>query len=163
MYTNNEGLSFEQIYQRYVKPVFVIAFGVLKNTADAEDVTQEVFLSYLQMKEPKRIRNLKSYLLRISRNKALEQLRRREGEELTDDCSFFSETASDDTDRDLLEQVGKELAKLPEEDRQIILLHVKVGKSFFEISKIMKISVSTVFRRYRKALDVLKTALKEGE
>lgn len=38
-------LAFSSLYRAYVRPVFWLAYGVLQHTADAEEVTQETFVT----------------------------------------------------------------------------------------------------------------------
>ena len=73
--------TFEQVYLQYIKPVYFVAYGILGNKEDAEDVAHNVFLAYFQMEEPKRIRNLKNYLLKMARNQAFECLKKKGREE----------------------------------------------------------------------------------
>ena len=114
------------------------------------------------MKEPKQIRNLKNYLLRMARNKSLEYIRRRECEVPTDDINNYAELLPDDSEDPLAVRVGCEILKIPEVERQIILMHVNANMGFGEISKVMEISVAAVYRKYRKAITLLQKALKGG-
>ena len=38
--------ALEELYARYSQPVFSMPYGILRDYAGAEDVTQEVFLSF---------------------------------------------------------------------------------------------------------------------
>ena len=39
-----ENLSLEKVYREYIKAVRIVAYGVLRNATDAEDVAHDVFL-----------------------------------------------------------------------------------------------------------------------
>ena len=49
MTARDEPLSFEQVYLQFIRPVYIAAYGILQNQADAEDVAHDVFLNYFQM------------------------------------------------------------------------------------------------------------------
>ena len=160
MTARGDNLSLEHVYLQYIKPVRIVAYGILKNESDAEDVAHDVFLTYFQMKEPERIRDPKNYLLKMARNKALEYMRRREHEVLTDDFTTFTSSPADGSEASLVARVGCEIAKLPIVERQVFLMHVNAKMGFGEISRVMELSVPAVYRRYRKALKILQQALK---
>jgi len=60
-----------------IRPVYIAAYGILQNQADAEDVAHDVFLNYFQVEDKKRIRDLENYLLKMARNRALDYLKRK--------------------------------------------------------------------------------------
>jgi len=159
----SEKPSPEQVYRQYIKPVRIVAYGILRNDADAEDVAHDVFLTYFQIKDPERIKNIKNYLLKMARNKALEYLRREGREELREELSAFSAPVAGDDENWEVTRVGEEIARLPLMERQIFLMHVNADLGFTEISKVVEMSVPAVYRRYRKALKLLQKALKGGE
>ena len=166
MSVKNDKPFFEDIYQKYKNTVYLVAYSILKIREDAEDVTQDVFMSFFQMKEREKIKNLKSYLLTMSHNKALNLLKKRNREELVEDISeigyesqmFRKETS----DSELPKLVEKLINKLPDTERQVFILHFNGELKFREISKIMDVSVSEAYRRYKKAVKILKDKLIKG-
>ena len=158
-----ESLAFEQAYLQYIKPVYIVAYGILKNRDDAEDVAHDVFLTYFQQTGSEQIMNIKNYLLKMARNKALNRLRKRDREELTDNISTKNNSVIQENDNKLFEEIEKEIYSLPLEERQVFMMHVNVGLGFREISKILELSVSVVYRKYKKAIKTLRQALKGGE
>ncbi len=160
-----ESLTFEQAYLQYIKPVYIVAYGILKSREDAEDVAQDVFLTYFQQKGAGQINNTKNYLLKMASNKALNYFRKRNREEPTDDVStkISSAIEKNSNDSELLEEIEKEIYNLPSEERQVFMMHVSAGLGFRQISKTMEISIPAAYRKYKKAVKILRQALKGGE
>ena len=164
MAAQDELLTFEQVYLRFIQPVYVAAYGILKNHADAEDVAHEVFLDYFRMKEKKQVNNTKNYLLKMARNKAVDLAKKRK-EFPSDYVSLGVNTFStkQPNREPVISPAEEAIARLPEDERQIVLLHVNAGVGFVQISKAMEMSVSAVYRRYRRAIKALQKTLKGGE
>lgn len=165
MTAQDEPLSFEQVYLRFIRPVYIAAYGILKNQADAEDVAHDVFLTYFQMEDSKQIRNLENYLMKMARNKALDYLKKKAREIPSEELPSVTESvyAARVDRQSVSSRVEKEIEQLPSEERQIILMRVKAGAGFVQISKTMEMSVPAVYRRYRKAIKMLQKSLKGGD
>ncbi len=155
--------SFEQVYHQYLKPVYTVAYSILNHKEDAEDIAHEVFLSYLRLEDSRQIDNLKAYLLQMSHNKALNYLRKKNREELTEDIETISDSLMELSEESpLSDRVEAEILKLPLEERSIFLMHTSGGMKFADIANAMEMSLPAVFRRYQKAIKDLRRAL-EGE
>ena len=165
MTARDEPMSFEQVYLQFIRPVYIAAYGILKNQADAEDVAQEVFLTYFQMEDKKRIHNLENYLMKMARNKALDCQKRKNREIPSEELPTKSELlpSAHENRQSVSSQVIEKIEQLPSEERQIILMRVKSGMGFVQISKVMGMSVPAVYRRYRKAISILQKSLKGSE
>ena len=165
MTARDEPLSFEQVYLQFIRPVYIAAYGILQNQADAEDVAHDVFLNYFQMEDKKRIRDLENYLLKMARNRALDYLKRKKREIPSEELPVIAEPlpAVCENRRFISSRVEKEIEQPPSEERQIILMRVKTGAGFVQISKAMEMSVPAVYRRYRKAIKILRNSLKGGD
>src|SRR5438067_5388513 len=63
--------AFEALYRRYVKDVYHYALALLRNPADAEDVTQTIFMNaYRVYRRGDRIEKLQNWLIKIAHNVA---------------------------------------------------------------------------------------------
>src|SRR5215211_4720123 len=63
--------AFEGLYRRYVKDVYHYAFALLRNPADAEDVTQTTFMNaYRAYQRGAQIENPQNWLIKIAHNVA---------------------------------------------------------------------------------------------
>src|SRR5436309_5858261 len=69
--------AFEQLYRQYVGDVYRFALALLRNPADAEDVTQTTFLNaYRALESGERLRLPQTWLFEIAHNAARSRVRR---------------------------------------------------------------------------------------
>ena len=149
--------NLEQAISRYGHQVQSFAFIYLKNKADAEDVAQDVFLTYYT-KAPYFLSSQKekAWLLKVAANRCLSLLRspRREELPLPEDLSELPQEESD---------VLQAVMALEEKYRLPIHLHYYEGYSIGEIAKILKIPYGTVGSYLSRGREKLKLSLKEEE
>lgn len=160
------GLS--DFYDRYKTLVFSIAFHVLGNREDAEEVTLDVFATVWERADAYNARKatVKTWLTTIARNRAIDLLRRRstrfsqESPAWADAC-LDCMPGSDDPQASL-EQAGmhKEmtdaLARLPENQREALALAYFKGLSHRQIAEALAEPLGTVKTRIRSALQTLR-------
>jgi len=65
------------------------------------------------------------------------------------------------TNRELAAQLDTAMAELPDEQREILVLHLESKLPFREIAQLKKISINTAQSRYRYGLDKLRLSLDE--
>jgi RNA polymerase sigma-70 factor (ECF subfamily) len=125
--------------------------------SEAEDVLQETFLALMQLVEPPELPT--HYCLRSFRNRALNYRRslwRRWTREL--ESGRWFERLEDETS---LEQAAmRGLAKLPREQREVIVLKIWHEHTFETIGQLLDLSPNTVAGRYRYGLQKLRAFLK---
>jgi RNA polymerase sigma-70 factor (ECF subfamily) len=70
--------AFEHIFQRYWPVVFSLAYDMIGDSAEAQDITQEVFVKLWQStnKEFPEFSDLKRFLLFITRNATIDVIRK---------------------------------------------------------------------------------------
>jgi RNA polymerase sigma factor (sigma-70 family) len=157
-----------RIYEKYKTDMLVLAMALLNNTSAAEDVMHDVFLSFVQNIEKFSLTgSLKGYLLTCLANRArnLNKAKRQQSSE-----SEPAETISYSSDEPLkvivcneqLQQLSKAMARLPYDQREVIMLHFQAGMTFRTIGRSLGISVNTAKSRYRYGLDKLRSIL-DGE
>lgn len=152
MNETNELNSFIQLaVSKYSKTVARTAFSYLKNTSDAEDITQEVFLSLLQSNmEFKEDEHLKAWLIRVAINKCKNHLKSgwfRNKADFPEDLSYMPEEES---------YVLQAVLSLKEKYRMPIHLHYYEGYSIKEISQILDAPAATVGTRLARGRKELK-------
>jgi RNA polymerase sigma-70 factor (ECF subfamily) len=155
-----------RIYQKYKKDLLRLAMILLMDTGDAEDVVHDVFLSFAQSANKLRLSgNLKSYLLTCVANRArnknrVYQSRRTVGledaEQIVEDAKRPDEWIICSEE---LKRWSDILARLPFEQREVVILHLRAGMKFRQIAQLQGISVNTVKGRYRYGLDKLRSIL----
>lgn len=147
----NASEFLKQIYDKYYKLVYFIAGKYLKRECDIEDVVIETFSSLYE--ERKKVKNLKSYLVTVSKNKAINLSKRRSYETMIDSEVLESLTyTSNNSYIDIVEKVYSYVDKL---DGDIIIEHVVEGVPLKELSQKYQMPTNTLKSRYRRALKKL--------
>ena len=145
---------FEWVVETYSPMLLRIAFLYLKNTAEAEDIVQEVLLTYWQ-KQPEFPSEAarKSWLYKATSNRCKDQLRShwfQKRADLTDDLSYLPPEESA-----LLEA----MLRLDAKYRIPLHLHYYEGYSLKEIGQILSLSPATVGTRLHRGKEQLKIML----
>ena len=149
--------TFQQKLQQYKDMVYRIAYTYLRNTADAEDVSQETFLKFYQLSKPFTDAGLeKAWLIRVTLN-ACHNLRKSVWYNRRADYKEIPELFSDPTDNLLYEEVFA----LPERYRIVILLYYYEEYSIQEIADLTGRKISTIQTQLARARKKLKLALTE--
>lgn len=142
--------------------MFRLAYSIVLNKEDAEDVVSESILkAYSHLYELRNTKKMKAWLFQILVNESKTCLRKRKRIELVDDFSKFenriSETANG-TSSDLLEYVYQ----LEDIYKEIIILYYFEQFHIREIAKILNLSEGTVKSRLFRARSELKKFLEEN-
>ena len=155
MLTNEQ---FTAYAQRYIDTVYRVALNYLKSAADAEDITQNVFLKLF--KEDKIFaseEHVKRWLIRVALNecKSLTRARWWRSESYED----YAETLTFDNPAhsDLFYAV----MELPKKYRLPIYLHYYEEYSTQEIAEILKTPKNTVCAQLRRGRELLRKSLQE--
>lgn len=147
--------ELQSLYQQHGPGLLLYACSLLGRKHAAEDVLQQVFMKLLEQntipEEPK------PYLFRAVHNVALNLIRTESKQvELADIEPWFEAPDQDHTARVAL---TTELMRIPQEQRQVLVLHLWGGLSFEEIASMLAISANTAASRYRYALEKLRAAM----
>jgi RNA polymerase sigma-70 factor (ECF subfamily) len=145
----------QALYQQHGPGLLLYACSLLGRKHAAEDVIQQVYMNLLEQnsipEEPR------PYLFRAVHNLALNLIRSESRHvELADIEPWFEAPSRDHAARVTL---TAELMRIPEEQRQVIVLHIWGGLSFDEIGSVLAISANTAASRYRYALQKLRGAM----
>ncbi len=125
------------------------------NRETAEDLTQETFLKFLKSDYQERGIGIR-YLYAIARNLCIEEARRKKQDPLPEDLSDEGKGADD-----IVEQirVRQALMKLPDEDRDLIIMRFVNEESITDICKLMGMSRFALYRKLkslqRKLIELL--------
>lgn len=162
--------SLGTLYDRYAKLVFGLAFKILENSEEAEDVTQDVFLTLWRRNtyDPAR-GSLSSFLTTMTRSRAIDKLRARgsrlrflqrwQGVVRTEASAATPLEHASLGERSQL--VRGALAQLPESERRILEIAYYEGLSQSEIAKRLNIPLGTVKTRSRQGLLKLRKTLQD--
>ena len=159
-----------EIYDRHSLMVYRLALKILGNSNDAEDLTQEVFVTFWQgahKYEPTR-GALSTFLSVVTRTRALNKLRQNKSrqnlvEQYGQNVSASVPATGLDTAylEQLTDRMGDALAKIPSEQRQTLELAYYGGLSQSKIADQLDIPLGTVKTRSRQGLLKLKTLLQD--
>ena len=122
---------------------------------EARDAVQDVFCNAATLREPPR--NGKAWLLRATRNAAINRLRSRRRRKARHDAApredWFRPRGDDRPDPQEVQQL---VARLPEAQREVLVLRIWCEMTLREIADLLGRPVSTLFSQYRAALATLK-------
>ncbi len=157
--------ALHQIYQQYKDALLTVAMSLLNDRHGAEDCVHDVFVHFAAVPADLRATtSLRGYLVRCVANRAKNLLKRRQlqpaplGED--QDCP----DDSDGPTQRLMEseestRIFAALAQLPDEQREVITLHIHGQLTFREIAGQLDLSINTVQSRYRYGIEKLRTLL----
>ena len=146
-----------ELLTRYGDDVFRLAMSYLGNRADAEDISQNVFLSALSTKCPPLPGKEKTWLLTCTANACRNHLKsfwRRNVGEIDETIAFH-----DATDQTLYDAV----MKLSPKYRSVIHLYYFEGYDQNEIGEILHLTRTAVQTRMSRAREMLKKELTDDE
>jgi len=157
--------ALNQVYRRYKDTLLTVAMSLLNDRHAAEDCLHDVFVHFAAVPGDLRAtRSLRGYLVRCVANRAKNLLKRQQLQPapLGDD-----QDCPDDTDGPPRKLMGSEettrifaaLAELPDEQREVITLHIHGQLTFREIAGQLDLSINTVQSRYRYGIEKLRTLL----
>jgi RNA polymerase sigma factor (sigma-70 family) len=147
-----------ELVHLYADMMMRIAFTYLKNSADAQDICQEVFIKVVkQQKAFKHAEHEKAWIIRVTVNACKDALR-------SPWKRLFSPIG--DTDFPIQQTDNKEVVArvldLPRKYRIVIYLYYFEGYSTAEIAKLLERNESTVRTQLKRARELLKTSLIGG-
>ena len=156
-----EDISAKELLDMYSPMIYRIAYSAVRNKADAEDITQNVFLKYITAgKSFNSEEHRKAWLLRVVVNctkdyvKSAYYRRRTDLEKLPETAVPDQCLKSEDT-----EELSRALQQLPEKYRVPIHLFYYEDMSIIQISGVLNIKESAVKTRLFRARKRLKTIL----
>jgi len=143
--------SVERLYEQHGRGLLAYACSFVPSFATAEDVLHQVFERLLRGDLSIRGAPV-AYLYRAVRNTALNKVRDRAADVAWDDGWLKSPKGLEHTAFEL----QSELRELPEEQREVIVLHIWGQMSFEEVANALAIPANTAASRYRYGLSKLR-------
>lgn len=169
--------AFRELYDRYVRRVYNLAYRMVGRRGDPEELTQEIFyqvfrnLSNFQGKS-----QFYTWLYRVAANTCLQYLRKsgrdRQGasfDELVESAPgvlpVSSEPAPDEeaTRRAMEGEIARAIDSLPENQRLAMILGPIQGKSYEEMAEILGVTVTVVKGRLHRARESMRALFRDRE
>ncbi|MFL5586698.1 MAG: RNA polymerase sigma factor [Ktedonobacteraceae bacterium] len=163
--------AFTVLVERYKDAVQNLAYRMLSNAAEAEDVTQETFVrAYTQLATYKPAHKFSTWLLSIASHLAIDQLRRRRFLALPlEDVPFLDWVVDVGTspEQSALEgeqqdEVQTYLQRLPGKYRAVIVLRYWYDFSYEEIARTLNLTPALVKARLHRARELLARYMKQN-
>jgi len=154
------------VYEKYRDDLLRLAASMLSDTAEAEDIVQDVFVKFAGSARTFRLTgSLKGFLATCVANAARNRIKavsRRKTTALDEAAGLASDAKGPERwmiCSDEFERVSGALAQLPFDQREVVTMHLYGQMPFKEVAKWQKASIKTVQSRYRYALDKLRVLL----
>ncbi|MFC1587356.1 RNA polymerase sigma factor [Planctomycetota bacterium] len=156
--------AFKLFFQRYENGLFSYIYAITGNDTSAADVIHQVFFNVYQKADRYlAARNIKSYLYRSARNAALRHAAnlQRERAQLQDysEYQFFMQPGGSGFSNEDLEKLNETLARIPQPQREVIILKTYHDLTFSEIAGILNESPKTIQSRYGLGIRKLREKL----
>jgi RNA polymerase sigma-70 factor (ECF subfamily) len=149
--------DFERLMRENQRVVYQIAYGVLGNSGDAEDVAQDAFVRAFEkltsLREPERFRGwIYQITRRLALNRLRSDLRTRRREELISKNETLAPSADSLAEsREFESRVRREIELLPEKMREVLLLCAIEGLEASVVGEMLRIPEGTVRSRLHLA------------
>jgi RNA polymerase sigma-70 factor (ECF subfamily) len=158
--TRGEAGAFRELVEQNKRKVYYLAFDIVGNHADAEDISQEVFIKvYRSFKTFKRDAKLGSWLYRITVNASIDYLRRKSGMPKTSQSDLSGRDdpllacSSQDFDSDperraegelMQMQIDRALAKISAQERSVFVMRHYHDLPLKDIAEALDVSIGSV-------------------
>lgn len=162
--------AFKVLYNKHLKEVTIIAYLVLRDTDDAKDVAQNVFIALWKIREKLNIRkSIKAYLSVATNNECNTWIkkkkskfnREKEFQATQPDHSLPPQLQAEDITEEQLKELDKVLESAPEDQAKSFKLFYKERLSQKEIANDADLSVSRVKKQIASVRKLLFLKLKQ--
>ncbi|MCJ8008743.1 RNA polymerase sigma factor SigW [Lederbergia wuyishanensis] len=166
--------AFGEIVELFKDKVFQLCYRMLGNRHEAEDIAQEAFVrAYVNIHSFNQSRKFSTWLYRIATNLCIDRIRKKKPDyfldaELagTEGLTMYSQIAAEGKSPDsevetmeLQEIVQREILRLPDKYRVVIVLRYIDDLSLNEISEVLEMPLGTVKTRIHRAREALRKQL----
>ena len=163
-FCQGDAQAFDALFSRYAGAVHGYLTRLVGSVSAAEDLTQATFLSLVKARgRYLRGSPFKPWLYAIATNAARDHLRRRKPEDLTAGGELPRDAEAEapaESDAGLEKVVRQALERLPENQREVIVLHRFEGMSMSEIADALGASESAVKVRAHRGYEKLREWLR---
>lgn len=157
---NNNKIAFEKLYSKYNKTVYGIAFSILKNKPDSEDVVQTVFTKIYTLEKDKLPKDkIGSWLYSVTKNETLLLLRKKDNSVNLEDIYSIKDENNEIYKFISQDSYNRLINSLNPKEQEVVSLKLLSDLTFKEIGNLLGESTNTVKWRYYKAIHTLKITL----
>ena len=165
-----ETAAFDELMMRYNQAVYRLAYSLVRNHADANDISQDTFIrAYRAIGRFDEQYRFYTWLHRICVNLCFTMLKRAgrqklvslPGSEPGEEWRELPDPKAAPSDLALQRDLDRALRELPADQRAVFVLRVKEDMSYGEMAKMLGIPVGTVMSRLNRARLRLRELLKD--
>ncbi len=167
-FKNGDMGAFQCIYDSFCQPLYRFAFSYLKDSFEAEEIVQDVFLKVWENRKDIDVnKSFKSYLYRITVNKIFNELKHRVVKQKYEKHLLNTDQLANETPESSIQfdELNKNLelllTKLPEQQRTIFIMSRWKGLSNAEIAQNLSLSIRTVENQIYRAAKFIKLHLSD--
>lgn len=168
--------AFAELVNLYKDKIYFLAYRMMNNVQEAEDVVQETFLRvYMNLHRYDDTHKFSTWIFRIATNLCIDRLRKRktvyslDSRMNEDDDNDWYSLLQGDTDvpeKELVisetqEEVRKAIDELPEKYKSIVILRYLHDLSLQEIGDILNMPISTIKTRVHRGREFLRKKLQK--
>lgn len=155
--------AHDEIYNRYWSLLYQNAANLIRNSDEAQDCVQDVFVSLWHRRKELNILSVKAYLIQAVRYRVLETIRNNKA-----DQNFYSALAVKTGElitenpmifKELSHLIADVIESLPEDCKTCFLMNREQGMTYKQIAAELDISEKTVEKRMSKALKLVREGL----
>ncbi|MEA4832917.1 ECF RNA polymerase sigma factor SigX [bioreactor metagenome] len=158
-FSKGDSTALSVIYDCMSRMIFSVAYAILKDYHDAEDVLQDTMIEIYKYSDTYRQgSNPKAWILAMTRHLSIDVVRKRKSDIPLDELNEID--ISEDNAQAASLEVFEILGSLDEDDKQIVIFRLYAGLSYKEIAGIMSFTVSAAQKRYQRALKKLRAEYK---
>ena len=176
---NGDHDAYKQLFERYHKRAISLAVGVVRNPEEAKDIVQEAFIkAHRYLPKFEGTSSFYTWFYRIVMNLSIDTLRKKKRKIHVEFNDAFSQTSADTAGdhsllprvlgenpsrslyrKELRQQIGLALEKLPEIHRTVLVMREIEGMSYDEMADVMECSTGTIMSRLFHARKKMQIAL----
>jgi RNA polymerase sigma factor (sigma-70 family) len=175
-YLSGNERAFDELLSRHQQKIYTTIYLFVRDQAQAEDLFQEVFIKIIDTLRKGKYNHEGKFVqwaMRIAYNMCVDTFRRtkrRPQVATTEDFDIFDVLKiSEDSPEDMMirsethMKIRALLDKLPEEQREVVVLRHYADMSFKEIAALTRVSINTALGRMRYALINIRKMMEEKE
>jgi RNA polymerase sigma-70 factor, ECF subfamily len=154
--------ALDFLYLRFADEVYRYALSIVHDRHEAEDLTQDVFTKLIGAiaNYEERSVSFAAWITRIARNAAIDQLRRRRAIPC-EEVPAVEDDVSEHADAERLESLRIAFGRLPDEQREVMMLRHVAGLSPGEIARRLGKSEGAVHGLHHRGRGIVRSALED--
>lgn len=157
-----DAAEIESLYRQHGAALLLFASAITGERSRAQDALHHVFLKLIEDGNLRHALDKKAYLFACVRNAVLNEAKiRNRHTPLDSDSARFTAAWFTSPDRDYAAErnLRHALSGIPDEQREVIVLHIWGELTFAQIADLLEISANTAASRYRYALAKLRETM----